>query len=194
MTAAGHHLAIYNFGIHVDTYDTAPVQGFALREPFNFEAAERAVGFVGRSGYDGEPGPESWGEHVVPQGCGDLTGRSTVSSLSLWRDIESLAAFSYSGVHADALKHARAWNVKQDWPPLVLFWVSVSDRPRWSHAVERFESLMRNGPAPDHFSFKQAFTAAGEPYQLDRSRVKQLSEANRIVQQDLLAIVKSLPV
>lgn len=194
MTAAGHHLAIYNFGIHVETYDTASVQGFALREPFNFEAAERAVGFIGRSGYDGEPGPESWGEHVVPRACGDLSGRSTVSSLSLWADIESLMAFTYSGVHGDALKHARAWNVKQDWPPLVLFWISATERPSWSHAVERFESLMRNGTAPDHFSFKQAFTANGEPYPLDRARVKQLSDANRIAQQDLLAIVKSLPV
>lgn len=194
MTAAGHHLAIYNFGIHVETYDTASVQGFALREPFNFEAVERAAGFVGRSGYDGEPGPESWGEHVVPRACGDLSGHSTVSSLSLWADIESLMAFTYSGVHADALKHARAWNVKQDWPPLVLFWISATERPSWSHAVERFESLMRNGPAPDHFSFKQAFTANGEPYPLDRARVKQLSDANRIAQQDLLAIVKSLPV
>lgn len=194
MTAKGHHLAIYNFGIHVETYDTAVVQGFALREPFNFEAAERARGFVGRSGYEGEPGPESWGEHVVPQSCGDLSGRSTVSSLSLWQDIESLAAFSYTGVHADALKHGRQWNVKQDWPPLVLFWVSAGDRPHWSVAVERFESLMRKGAAPDHFSIKQAFNAEGKPYQLDRARMKQLSEANRIVQQDLLDIVKSLPV
>jgi hypothetical protein len=194
LSSASHHLAIYNFGVHVETYATAPVQGFALREPFNFEAAARAVGFVGRSGYEGEPGPESWGEHVVPQSLGDFGGCSTVSSLSLWEDLESLSAFSYAGVHADALKHARQWNIKQDWPPLVLFWVPVGDRPTWSQAVERFEGLMRNGPVPAHFSFKTAFSPGGAPYQLDRGRVKQLSADNLIGQQDLLAIVKTLPV
>ena len=194
MSPASHHLAIYNFGIHVESYATASVQGFALREPFNFEAAARAVGFVGRSGYDDEPGPESWGEHVVPTALGDLTGRSTVSSLSLWEDIESLSAFSYAGVHADALKHARQWNIKQDWPPLVLFWLPAGERPSWSDGVERFEQLMQDGPAPAHFSFKNAFNVEGEPYQLDRGRVKQLSEANGIAQRDLLTIVKTLPV
>ncbi len=194
MSSATHHLAIYNFGIHVEAYATAPVQGFALREPFNFEAATRALGFVGRSGYDGEPGPESWGEHVVPTALGNLSGRSTVSSLSLWEDIESLSAFSYAGVHADALKHARQWNIKQDWPPLVLFWVPVGDKPTWSQAVERFERLMGEGSGPGHFTFKTAFAADGGPYQLDRARVKQMSEANRIAQHDLLAIVKTLPV
>lgn len=194
MTAASHHLAIYNFGIHVESYATATVQGFALREPFNFEAAARAVGFVGRSGYEGEPGPESWGDHVVPTALGDLSGRTTVSSLSLWEDMESLSAFSYTGVHADALKHARQWNIKQDWPPLVLFWVPVGDRPTWSQAVERFEGLMCNGPAPAHFSFKNAFTAEGERYQPDRGRVKQMTADNLVRQRDLLDVVKTLPV
>jgi hypothetical protein len=44
---------------------------------------------------------------------------SAPSSLSLWQDIESLMAFAYAGVHAEALKHARNWNQKGDWPPLV---------------------------------------------------------------------------
>jgi Domain of unknown function (DUF3291) len=194
LTAAGHHLAIYNFGVHVESYSTASVQGFALREPFNFEAAARAVGFVGRSGYDDEPGPESWGDHVIPHSLGDFGGRSTVSSLSLWEDIESLSAFSYTGVHADALKHARQWNVKQDWPPLVLFWLPAGERPSWSDGVERFERLMRYGPAPAHFTFKNAFSPEGEPYQLDRGRVKQLTAANLDLQRDLLEIVTTLPV
>jgi hypothetical protein len=38
---------------------------------------------------------------------------SAPSSLSLWKDIESLMAFAYAGVHAEALKHARNWNQKE---------------------------------------------------------------------------------
>jgi hypothetical protein len=45
MAAAGHRLAMYNFGLHVAA-DTAPeVQGFMRREPLNFAAAERRQGF-----------------------------------------------------------------------------------------------------------------------------------------------------
>lgn len=28
---AGHHLALYNFGLHVDDYDSPAVEGFRLR-------------------------------------------------------------------------------------------------------------------------------------------------------------------
>ncbi|PWV98033.1 uncharacterized protein DUF3291 [Hoeflea marina] len=65
--AASHHLAMYNFGLHVAAYDQPEVLGFRLREPLNFAAAERAAGFVGRSGYDGEAGPASWGVQVFPR-------------------------------------------------------------------------------------------------------------------------------
>ncbi|MDZ7873277.1 MAG: DUF3291 domain-containing protein [Rhizobium sp.] len=173
MTAASHHLAIYNFGVHTESYLTATVQGFGLRERFNFEAADRAVGFVGRSGYAGEPGPESWGElDRSRELVRDLGGQSSgVSSLSLWLDIESLMAFTYAGVHADALKHARQWNERQAWPPLVLFWVKAGETPSWSEAVQRFELLADQWPgAGSPSAFKPAFTADGDPYPLDRDQ------------------------
>lgn len=61
MAAADHHLALYNFGLHVASFESPAVEGFRLREPFNFEAARRAEGFIGRSGYIDEPGMRSWG-------------------------------------------------------------------------------------------------------------------------------------
>lgn len=193
MSGSDHHLAIYNFGIHSASYMTAEVQGFALREPLNFEAARRAVGFVGRSGYTGEPGPESWGEQVFPRFL--QTGQNgAVSSLSLWQDIESLMAFTYAGVHADALKHARHWNERQAWPSLVLFWVTSGTVPSWSEAVSRFELLADQGPTLEAFSFRAAFTAEGLSYQPDRDRVKALAEQNIKGQADLISIIRTLPV
>lgn len=93
-------LAFYNFGLHVAPADSEAVEGFVLREPPNFEAALRACGFIGRSGYPNYPGPRSWGAQVFPRyiECSGFT--SEPSSLSLWGDIESLMAFTYSGVHA----------------------------------------------------------------------------------------------
>lgn len=194
MTAASHHLAIYNFGIHTESYLIATVQGFGLRERFNFEAADRAVGFVGRSGYAGEPGPDSWGAQIFPRFLTEIGRESGVSSLSLWLDIECLMAFTYAGVHADALKHARHWNERQAWPPLVLFWVKAGERPGWSEAVRRFELLADVGPCPDAFSFKCAFTADGDPYVINRERIKHLAAENLEAQADLISAVKALPV
>ncbi|MDQ0420498.1 hypothetical protein J2045_001522 [Peteryoungia aggregata LMG 23059] len=194
MIAGSHHLAIYNFGVHTGSYLTASVQGFALREPLNFEAAARAVGFLGRSGYEGEPGPESWSELVFPRFLMETGRASGVSSLSLWRDIESLMAFTYAGVHADALKHARHWNERQAWPPLVLFWIEAGVFPSWAEAVRRFELLADRGPTAEAFSFKTTFAADGSMIEIDRQRVKDLSAKNVEGQAELLSLVRTLPV
>ncbi|GEO86356.1 MULTISPECIES: DUF3291 domain-containing protein [Alphaproteobacteria] len=191
--SCGHHLAIYNFGIHVAPYGDPAVDGFIQREPLNFEAARRAIGYVGRSGYRGEPGPTSWGEQVFPRflnGSGHDTGPS---SLSLWEDVESLMAFSYSGVHAEALKNARNWNVRQEWPALVLFWVEAGQHPVWVEAVRRFERLADDGPSAAAFTFKQPYDPEGRPYAIDRARVKAISAANAEGQADLMQLVRGLP-
>ncbi len=193
MSGPAHHIVLYNFGLHVADHDDPAVAGFVRREPFNFEAARRAEGFVGRSGYDGESGPESWGEQVFPRFLNGSGRDSGPSSLSLWRDIESLMAFSYSGVHAEALKNARQWNVVQTWPPLVLFWVEEGRRPDWAEGVARLEALADRGASADAFTFKQSFDPHGAPYRIDRDRVKRIAAENGARQQDLMEMVKALP-
>lgn len=194
MTASGFHLAMYNFGLHVAPYDAPEVQGFLLREPLNFTAAEKASGFVGRSGYDGEPGPESWGIHVFPRFLKGSGFESGPSSLSVWEDIESLMAFSYAGVHAEALKNARNWNTRNDWPPLVLWWLEAGRRPDWEQAAKKLEWLHDHGPGPRAFNFKQAYDPDGEPVGIDRARIKALIERNAPGQSDLLEQLREIPV
>jgi hypothetical protein len=194
MGASIKRLAIYNFGIHVAPYSDPAVEGFRLREAPNFEAAERASGFIGRSGYDGEPGPESWGKQVFPRFLKGSGFDSAPSSLSLWADIESLMAFSYNGVHANALKHARRWNIPQSWPPLVLWWVEAGQRPEWKGGVERLENLHDNGPSPSAFSFKAPFAADGSQTVVDRERVRRIAAENAPRQETLLAHVNSLKI
>jgi len=194
LTAGNHHLAIYNFGIHVDAAESAVVRGFALREPMNFAAAERARGFVARSGYKGVPGPRSWGPLVFPRFLTEQSEGAAVSSLSLWRDIESLMAFTYTGVHADAIKHARHWNVVQAWPPMVLFWVPVGRRPDWQEGAKRLEMLFDNGSGPQCFTFREPFDPDGRPAEIDRALMKQLAAENLVDQSELLDAVLKLPV
>lgn len=183
-------LAIYNFGLFVASYDSAEVEGFRLREPVNFLAAETAQGFIGRSGYDGEPGPESWGLQVFPRFINGSGFDWAPSSLSLWADLESLMAFSYSGVHADALKHARNWQVEKQWPALVLWW--TKSRPGWAEAVERFEHLHDHGSGPKAFHFKDPYGPDGEPISIDRARVRELAALNAERHKGLMTHVLSV--
>lgn len=192
MLGMSKHVAIYNFGLHVAPYDSPEVEGFRLREFANFEAAARAQGYVGRSGYGDEPGVPSWGRQVFPrfiEGSGFLTAPS---SLSLWTDIESLMAFSYSGVHAEALKGARNWNVKQRWPSAVLWWVDAGCVPEWKDGVEKLEQLHDHGASASAFSFKQPYAADGLSMTIDRERIRHFAEQNSAGQRELLAEVMSL--
>ncbi|NTI23626.1 DUF3291 domain-containing protein [Rhizobium rhizogenes] len=192
MPHGGRYLAMYNFGLHVAPYESPEVEGFRLREEANFEAAARAHGFVGRSGYDSVPGPACWGRQVFPRFIEGSGFVSAPSSLSLWADIESLMAFSYSGVHADALKHARHWNVKQSWPALVLWWDSAGVVPEWKEGTERLERLHDEGPSAAAFTFKQPYDADGNLATIDREKVKEIAVLNAIGQRDLLTHVLTL--
>jgi len=187
-------LAFYNFGLHVAPAESEIVEGFVLREPSNFEAAARACGFIGRSGYAGYPGVRSWGVQVFPRYIEGSGFTSAPSSLSLWADIESLMAFTYNGVHAEALKHARNWNVKPTWPPLVLWWVSAYHRPDWQEGVERLEYLADHGPSAFAFTFKQPYGPDGAETVIDRDRVKEFAARNAETQKDLFAYVQTLKV
>lgn len=187
-------IAIYNFGIQIAPYNDPAVAGFARREPLNFIAAERAEGFIGRSGYDGEPGPPSWGIQVFPRFLKENGAASGVSSFSIWRDLESLMAYSYSGVHAEALKHGRSWNIPQQWPSLVLWWIADTHQPVWMEAIERFENLHDHGASPHAFNFKRPFSTHGTPLEIDRAKVRDIAARNATGEKDLLEAVLALPV
>jgi hypothetical protein len=129
---------------------------------------------------------------VFPRFIEESGFETAPSSLSLWADIESLMAFSYSGVHADALKHGRTWQLPRRWPALVLWW--TDDRPDWRDAVSRFERLHDHGAGPDAFHFKEPYGPDGDRMIPDRARIRRLSEANAERHADLLAAVLGLQV
>lgn len=170
-------LAVYNFGMFRERADSPSNQGFRDREPVNFDAVERAPGFIARAGYAGEPCRESWGIQVYPRFYIEQGDGSAPSTLSLWSDIEYLMAFTYSGVHAEALRHASDWFVPKSWPPYVLWWVQEGHRPDWSEAVARFELLHDHGPTHEAFTFKSPYDTCGKPRVIDKEAVKRLITA-----------------
>jgi hypothetical protein len=171
-------LAVYNFGMFKLAASDPANQGFHDRSEPNLRAAEQAEGFIARSGYADEPGPASWGEQVYPRFYVERGDGWSPSTLSLWRDLGALMAFSYGGLHAEAMRHARQWFVKPTWPGYVLWWVEREHTPEWAEGVERLQLLHDNGASPRAFDFKTPFDEGGRPASIDRQMVKQIMRLN----------------
>ncbi|WP_306259009.1 hypothetical protein [Pararhizobium sp. IMCC21322] len=62
-----HRLAAYNFGIFTQRAEHSANEGWRQRHDPLMELVETAPGFIARSGYEGEPGPKSWGKQSVPR-------------------------------------------------------------------------------------------------------------------------------
>lgn len=173
-------IALYTFGIFREPAEHPANDGFLARNDDALLQAEHSVGFIARSGYDDEPGPEPWGTQVWPRFYVEKGDGWSPATLSLWQDIESIVAFAYDGIHGDAVRHGREWFVKGAWPPLVMWWVTDDHTPQWTQAVERFEHLADCGPSPRGFGFAAPFGPDGRSCRIDRTRVDALREANAV--------------
>jgi hypothetical protein len=172
-SAAAPRLALYTFGVFRLPSEHPANDGFHARNDANFLAAEESAGFIARSGYDDEPeGPESWGEQVYPRFYVERGDGWSPATLSLWTDLTSLMIFAYSGIHAEAMRHARDWFEKGKFPGYALWWVSADETPHWRHATTRLEHLHDHGPSPFAFDFKTAFDAEGRRVEVDKEAVR----------------------
>ncbi len=181
-----HRVALYTFGIFRRPSADPANAGFHARNDANLAAAETAQGFIARSGYAGDPGPPSWGAHAYPRFYVHHADAHSPSTLSLWRDLEAPFAFSYHGIHAEALAHGREWFLqpvpppqKPAWPPYVLWWVAADHQPDWQEAVARLEALHDHGATPQAFTWKTPFDAEGRPVTLDHDTVRAMALRNQ---------------
>lgn len=89
-------------------------------------------------------------------------------TLSLWRDLESVMAFVYTGLHAEALRFRREWFVRSEFPSYFAWWIIDADTPTWREACKRYENLYYNGSTSKAFDFKQHFGSDGTPVRVER--------------------------
>lgn len=171
-------LALYTFGVFRAPADSSVNQGFHDRNDINFRIAETSEGFIARSGYEDEPGPDSWGKQVFPRFYVERGDGWSPSTLSLWKDLASPMAFSYAGIHAEALKHGKEWFLRPTWPPYVLWWVGDDHTPTWAEAVARHELLHTLGAGPSAFDFKHPFDSEGMPTTVDRDAMRRYAKMN----------------
>ncbi|ANK81584.1 MAG: hypothetical protein TEF_12865 [Rhizobiales bacterium NRL2] len=171
-------LALYTFAVFARPAEDPANDGFHRRNDAVFAAAERAPGFIARSGYTDDPGPESWGVETYPRFYVERGDGWSPATLSLWTGLEPAFAFSYGRRHREALKHRRSWFVRGEWPSHALWWVEADRRPEWAEAARKLERLHDFGPGPDVFDFGTPFDPEGVPARIDVDKARPLHAAD----------------
>lgn len=168
-----HKLAFYTLGLmHEDIY-SARSKGFIDRAPGVYKAADHSDGFDSRSIRDYNTWLHSWGEIVTPA-CYACAGSDTrlATTLSLWQDLESVAAFAYHGPHGEALTKRRDWFPDRQLPVYVAWWVPADASISWPDGAERIDHLHTHGSTPYAFNFAKPFDPRGNPVRVDAATVK----------------------
>lgn len=172
-------LAFMTVGVMREAVGHAQVQGFVDRVPGVYQAADTSDGFHARSIRDVGTWLHSWGEIELPA-CfpAPPSDKHIAMTLSLWRDLESVAAFSYHGPHGEALTKRREWFEKSKFPEYAAWWVPADHAINWKEGNARLEHLHFNGPSAFSFNFAHPFDSGGNATRLDREAVKMKAALN----------------
>jgi hypothetical protein len=145
------HLAQLNIGRLVAPLTEPQLAGFvAGLEPVN-ALADAAPGFVWR----------------LQTEDGDATAirpfedDQLLVNMSVWRSVQALADFVYSGAHRAIMVRRREWLLPMREAFQVLWWVPEDALPSVADAVERLAHLREHGPTPFAFTFRSPFPAPG---------------------------------
>jgi hypothetical protein len=183
MSAMPFKLAFMTVGILREPVGHSKVQGFVDRLPGVYEAADNSDGFHGRSIRDVETWLHTWGKIELPA-CFPSPPREThiAMTLSLWKDLESVAAFTYHGAHGEALTKRRDWFEKHSLPVYVAWWVPADHQIDWKEGNTRLEHLHLHGPTAIGFDFAHPFNAEGNATKLDGKAVNAKAAMNAKLQ------------
>ena len=80
-------------------------------------------------------------------------------NMSVWRSVEALRDYAYSGRHLDLLRGRRDWFETYDGPYQTLWWVPAGHLPTIDEAKRALAHLGANGPSAEAFTFQQLFDA-----------------------------------
>lgn len=164
-------LALYTFGVFIERSEHPANDGFhEINDPI-LALVDRTPGLIARSGYADEDGPDSWGPETYPEFYVERGDGWSPATLSLWEDLEAVFAFTYFGLHAQALARGREWFERPKWPPLCLWWHDGDRRPTWVEGVARHKRLHELGPTPEAFTFKEPFDRTENKARLDKQRL-----------------------
>lgn len=85
-----------------------------------------------------------------------------ITNLTVWKDMESLRAFTYQTALRHFLQNRSRWFDRVDQGQVVLWWVPVGETPCIEIAMARLDMLEQSGPTERAFTFAQAFDSSGK--------------------------------
>jgi hypothetical protein len=87
-----------------------------------------------------------------------------VITLTVWKSLQALYRFTYSGHHRQAMRNRSKWMEPYQEKHLsyVVWWTETVKDVSWHEAFNRYNYYIKNGPTSFAFDFKQAFDEKGE--------------------------------
>jgi hypothetical protein len=143
-------LAQLNIGIMKGPADSPVVAGFYAGLDEINALAESSSGFVWRLVGDGNNATD-----IVA-----YENPLKLVNMSVWSDLDSLAAFVYRSAHVGFMRRRKEWFEAMD-TYMVLWWVPEGHRPTVDEAKDRLARLEADGPTPQAFTFKSPFPPPG---------------------------------
>ena len=83
-------------------------------------------------------------------------GADMLATMSVWRSVAALRAFTYSGRHRETFGHRHELFENHE-VHLVLWWVPDGHRPNADESKSRLEHLFEHGPTAHAFTFARSF-------------------------------------
>ena len=160
-----YHLAQVNLAYMRAPQDDPLLADFVAQLDAINGLAETSPGFVWRF-KDADTRDENQREFEDPR---------VLFNMSVWESVDALHAFTYRTQHAKVFAARRKWfeewkdvaravrELGEGTPGVALWWVPAGHIPRPAEGKERLRLLGAKGPHPAAFTFKQAFTPAGQP-------------------------------
>ena len=147
---SGYRLAQINVGRFIHPReDEANADFMNALDPVNAQA-DAAPGFIWRLVGSGNDATE-----LVP----DENDPQLLVNMSVWQNIETLAAFVYRNAdHLAFMRRRKEWFEKIEIFQ-TLWWVPAGHIPSVAEGMERIAILRERGPSPDAFTFRQTFAA-----------------------------------
>ena len=143
----GYHIAQANIARMRAPKDDPVMAGFVARIETLNALADASPGFVWRL-------QDEAGDATSVQAFDD---ERILFNLSVWESIDALEAYVYRSDHVAALRQRADWFKRPDKAPLVLWWIEAGHIPNVAEAEQRFETLWRDGPGKDAFTFSARF-------------------------------------
>jgi len=141
------HLAVFNWGVLSHDWDAPEVADFVNGLEKVNNAASRYDGFVWRLG-----DADMEAAQLSPDGLFGGNPR-LASTLSVWRDAESLKSFVYNSVHKLFYARRAEWFAQDQGPRMVMWFVTPGTRPSISDADARATHMSQHGDSEFGFGW-----------------------------------------